>query len=71
MLIVSAVFEALARMEASSFGAAGLPILVVPHPVASRSSETLRGWGQDLIEQAVEALTGSAQTINTATGAAR
>lgn len=59
VLIVSAVFEALATMEASSFGAPGLPILVVPHPVASRSTETLRNWGQGLIEQAVEGLTGS------------
>ncbi|MDQ4039751.1 MAG: hypothetical protein M3313_15725 [Actinomycetota bacterium] len=58
MLIVSAVFEALARAEAKSFGATGLPILVVPHPVGSRSVETLRGWGQGLIEPAVSGLTG-------------
>lgn len=59
MLIVSEVFEALARAEAKSFGAGGLPILVVPHPVGSRSAETLRGWGVGLIEPAVEGLTGS------------
>lgn len=61
MLIVSSVFEALARAEARSFGAAELSILLVPHPVASRTSDTLRGWGEDLIAQAVEGLIGPQQ----------
>lgn len=57
MLIVSEVFEALARAEATSFGAPGLPILVVAHPVASRSVETLQAWGAGLIDEAIQGLT--------------
>lgn len=48
MLIVSSVFEVLARAEAGGFCVPDLPVLVVDHPVAGRSAETLQEWGDGL-----------------------
>lgn len=55
--IVSAAFEVLARAEAAAFGLPSLPILVVPHPVGTRSAEVLREWGEGLISASVAGLT--------------
>ena len=61
MLIVSEVFQDLARAEATGFGTPELTILVVPHPVASRSADKLQAWGADLLQQAIDGLIGPAQ----------
>ena len=58
--VVSSAFELLARAEASGLGMAGLPLLVVPHPVNQRSAEELALWGDGLVNGCIEALTGGA-----------
>lgn len=55
--VVSTAFELLARAEAEGLGAAGLPLLVVPHPVGSREPQLLREWGESLVSGCVAALT--------------
>jgi hypothetical protein len=55
--VVSTAFELLARAEAEGLGAAGLPLLVVPHPVGSRDPEVLREWGEGLVAGCMAALT--------------
>jgi hypothetical protein len=57
MTVVSTAFETLARAEAQAMKMAGLPILVVPHPVGSRSPEELRAWGEGLVAGCIDALT--------------
>jgi hypothetical protein len=60
--VVSTAFESLARAEAEAFGLRGLPVLVVPHPVGTRSGEVLRDWGRSLVPAGVAGLTGGVVT---------
>ena len=55
--IVSNAFEALARAEVRSLGLPDMPVLVVPHPVAARSREVLRAWGDGLVPGVISGLT--------------
>jgi hypothetical protein len=60
VVLVSSAFELLARAEAVAFGLPGMHLLVVPHPVGSRTDEVLRAWGDDLVPGAVAGLIGGA-----------
>ena len=55
--IVSDAFDVLARAEARSLGHPDLPVMVVPHPVAARPRDVLRGWGDDLVLPVIDGLT--------------
>lgn len=61
MTIVSDAFAVLARAEAAGLGLPELPILVVPHPVAGRSRQSLLAEGTSLAEDAAAALLASAE----------
>jgi hypothetical protein len=56
-VIVSKVFEPLGHFEAESLGMADLPLLVVPHPVASLPLAELVEIGQGLTQFAIAGLT--------------
>jgi hypothetical protein len=56
--IVSDVFETLARGESAGLGMARLPLLVVGHPVGSRSALALEVEGRGLAPAAITALVG-------------
>ena len=60
--VVSSAFELLARAEVEAFGLSGMHLLVVPHPVVSRSEDVLREWGEGLVAGSVAGLTGGAVT---------
>jgi hypothetical protein len=51
------VFAQLARHEAEAFDLPSFPILIVPHPLATRSAEEIHRIGADLAEDALRALT--------------
>ena len=58
MTIVSDVFEPLAQGESAGLGMPRLPLLVVGHPVGSRSTSVLEGEGRRLAAAAQTALVG-------------
>jgi hypothetical protein len=55
-VIVSEWFEPLGHMEADSLGLPGLPLLVVPHPIANRPAEELVEIGRALADRAIAGL---------------
>lgn len=55
--VVSDAFDLLARAEARSLGYPTLPLVRVPHPVATRPAEVLRAWGEELVAAVVTGLT--------------
>jgi hypothetical protein len=55
--IVSQLFEVVSGFEAASQGLPDLPIVVVPHPVATRSPEELELVGMSIADQIAKALT--------------
>lgn len=59
--IASAVFRPLAESEAAAFQLPGIPVLDVPHPVATHSDEELKAIGAGLIDAILEALTDSSR----------
>ena len=58
MTVVSKVFESLGRREAEYFDIPNLPMVVVPHPWASKSDEEMRRIVTELVPEIVAALTG-------------
>lgn len=44
-VLVSDVFEALARAEAQAYGYYDLPLLVVEHPIGTRPDDVARSMG--------------------------
>lgn len=66
MAICTDEFFALAKAEASGWGLPGLPIVVVPHPLARRNDEECRRFAGESIEEIVSALTGNAVELEAA-----
>ena len=60
MAICTDEFFALAKAEADGWGLPGLPIVVVPHPLARRDDEECRRFAAASIEEIASALTGDA-----------
>jgi hypothetical protein len=56
--VVSDAFMPLATGERQALGQPGLPLAVVPHPVASRPEAELVELGGGLVTDVIEALTG-------------
>ena len=61
---MSSVFQPLAEAEADSLGLAGLGLLVVEHPVATRSNDELITIGISLAPAALRILTGGDAPVN-------
>lgn len=66
MAICTDEFFALAKAEAGGWGLPGLPIVVVPHPLARRDDEECRRFAGESIEEIVSALTGNAVELEAA-----
>ena len=66
MAICTDEFFALAKAEAHGWGLPGLPIVVVPHPLARRNDEECERFAADSIEEIASALTGDAVELEAA-----
>ena len=66
MAICTDEFFALAKAEAHGWGLPGLPIVVVPHPLARRNDEECERFAADSIEEIASALTGDAIELEAA-----
>lgn len=60
---MSASFAPLARTVAEGIGHAGLPMVVVPHPVAEREQAAVRAKGAAVADECARLLTADAETI--------
>ncbi len=54
--LVSEPFKKLVHFEAEALGIPDIPILTVPHPVATRTDAELEKWADGLIESVVKSL---------------
>ena len=63
MAIATDEFFALAKTEAMSWGLPGLPIVVVPHPLAKRNDDECREIAGTVLGEAASALTDDAATL--------
>lgn len=54
--IVSQLFEAVSQLEAASKGLPEMPIVIVPHPIATRSQEELELIGMGIAEKVLAGL---------------
>ena len=66
MAICTDEFFGLAKAEANGWGLPGLPIVVVPHPLARRNDGECRRFAADAIDEVVSALTGDAVELESA-----
>lgn len=57
---MSAAFAPLAQVVAAGIGHAGLPIVVVPHPVGDPEESAVRRRGEAVAQECVRVLTASA-----------
>jgi hypothetical protein len=64
------VFESLGRAEAVAFDIPDLPLVVVPHPVATHDEATLRELAKGLTAQILAALTGKEEQADADDGGA-
>lgn len=58
MTICTEPFEAMARLQSASLGAADLPLVIVEHPLASLTEAEVEALADGALDRAVEALTG-------------
>ena len=63
MAIATDEFYALAKAEANGWDLPGLPIVVVPHPLAKRNDDECRRFVDDSIDEIVAAWTGDADKV--------
>jgi hypothetical protein len=61
--VVSAAFAPLARVVGEGLDRAGLPFVVVPHPVGDRDAAVVRGKGEVAAQECVRLLTTPAQQL--------
>lgn len=54
VLVVSEVFESLAKAEVHAYGLSELPMIVLPHPLGNRSSKDAFDLGRGAVEQLLE-----------------
>ena len=54
--VVSEIFLPLAQMEARSLGIENLPLVAVPHPMATRTAEEAIAIAEALVEAVLEGL---------------
>ena len=66
MAICTDEFFALAKAEANGWGLPGLPIVVVPHPLARRNDEECRRFAALAVDEIASALTGDAVELEAA-----
>ena len=66
MAICTDEFFALAKAEADGWGLPGLPLVVVPHPLARRNDGECERFAADSIDEIVTALTGDALELEAA-----
>lgn len=57
MTIATTAFEAMARDEMRKYGAEGMTLLVVEHPIAGRSEEVIRGMADKVFPELLKAAT--------------
>jgi hypothetical protein len=60
---VSAAFAPLAQVAAAGIGHAGLPIVVVPHPVGDPDKAVVRRRGEAVAQECVRVLTTPAAAL--------
>ena len=63
MAICTDEFFALAKAEATGWGLSGLPLAVVPHPLANRDSATCGRFANDILAEITEALSGDPEKL--------
>ncbi|MQB01355.1 MAG: hypothetical protein GEU78_13865 [Actinobacteria bacterium] len=56
VLVASDVFEGLARAEAEGYGCPDLPMLIVPHPMGTRSEQEARAMGEAKVAELLSLL---------------
>ena len=61
--MVSTAFAPLARVVCEGIGHAGLPIVVVPHPVGDPDPALVTRRGEDIAKECVRVLTTPAETL--------
>lgn len=65
VVVVTEVFEVLARKTARQLGLDDYPPLVVPHPIFNRDVAWMHEVVDDLVDAAVDALTGTHRPVRT------
>ena len=63
MAVATDEFFALAKAESAGWGLAGLPIVVVPHPLAKRSAEECASVAAEALAEVASALTDDASAL--------
>lgn len=63
MVICSDEFGPLGRAEAEVLGAAGLPLVPIPHPLADNSAQLVEAKAGAIVAEIESALVGDAATI--------
>jgi hypothetical protein len=56
VLVTSTAFVGLARMEAEAMGYADLPMLIVPHPFGSRTSQEVEAFARTKADEVEKVL---------------
>lgn len=62
-VVLTEPFQGLATSYAGTLGAAGYPFVVVPHPIATRDEEDLRGVVDEATPAVVRLLTRSTGSV--------
>ena len=63
MAICTDEFFALAKAEATGWGLSGLPMAIVPHPLANRDAEACGRFARDILAEIAEALSGDPEAL--------
>lgn len=63
VVICSDEFGPLGRAEATVLGAAGLPLVPIPHPLADNGPELVAAKGRAVVDEVAAALTGDAAEV--------
>lgn len=59
MTVITTAFETAARVRAEILGMGELPIVTMPHPLASKSADEVKAIAETIVDSIVQGLTES------------